>query len=96
VQAPTDLHIIQAIPGEIDIGWNANPNPSVVGYNVYVSPESDFPIAPGNLIASDVTTAGYTDNFFSAMGVTWNYEVAAVTSTDVELTFPHESYQNLC
>ena len=81
---PTGLQIIQAIPGEIDISWIGSSDPNVVGYNVYVSPEANFPLSPGNLIASDVTTAGYTDNFNSAPDVTWYYEVTAVTKSAQE------------
>jgi hypothetical protein len=82
--APSGMTIVQAVAGEIDIQWDADPDPNIVSYNVYAATDPAFVPSSGNLIASGVTGTGFTHNFIANSTDTWSYKVTAVDSNGIE------------
>ncbi len=76
-QPPLNLTATNAGPAQIDLNWTKNAEATVIGYNIYGNTTNGFTIAPGNRIASSVTTNYYSDTGLSS-GTVYYYRVTAL------------------
>ncbi|WP_105970344.1 pectinesterase family protein [Streptomyces geranii] len=74
--APTGLTATGAA-GKIDLAWTAPADADLAGYRVYRSTSAGVTATAGNLVATGVTAASYSDTS-AAFGTTYHYAVLAV------------------
>lgn len=79
--APTGLAAALAFPHHVRLSWNANPEPNILGYNVYRNTSSKGTFTRIN--PSPVTATSFLDTTVAA-GTTYYYKVSAVNISGTE------------